>query len=519
MKASWIGSGMGAAALVACSGSGVEPVAPVVTAAPIASAAVTATPSASASVAPSAAASARAPTPFHRRVEAEPEVHPVNGAVFLYGFNSDTVTPILAPLVNGRIVRDDVWSRGAFGPYSALRGMAGTYPGDLWIAWIGTNGRVGWGEVFKHGPRGWEQTQALEYGALYTGVSDWVNGSVLALIHASWMQQKGSTTRFTVLSGRGGALPVITPGKGDCRTRVDPEGFRALPSGHVFVAGGICGEGAGAPALEWWGPGEVTGHVEVLPVAAKIKSEAEPMFAVRSERDVFVAFGGAEGAPVLAHFDGARWAPVDPPSPTAVVRSVAVTPDGALWVIAGNDVWTRPAGGAWAAVPLPPPGAAEAKGKRAPSTLVAAGDEVWLGLGGALYSTRPAPDAPEKLDWPGNTQFAGKSFALPKAATRECESVFALFYQFTKVTPDDYDFPLTRKGLKGQTAFSGARFVVTKDRGQRYFGAFAPSYDVGKAMVARVAKEVQGSQPQLLCAKPEVVREIKLDLATGEVVR
>jgi hypothetical protein len=183
-------------------------------------------------------------------------------------------------------------------------------------------------------------------------------------------------------------------------------------------------------------------------------------------------------------------------------------------------VWKRPTGGAWATAPLPSPPEPAPHHKAHPAhDLAAIGDEVWVAADGALFSTKPAPDGPVKLDWPASTQFAGSSIRAPKPATRECESVFALFYQFTKVTPDDYDFPLTRKALKGHTNFSGARFVVTQDRGQRYFGAFAPSYEVGKAMVDRVAQGVAGSQPQLLCVKPEVLREIKLDLKTGEVVR
>jgi hypothetical protein len=94
-----------------------------------------------------------------------------------------------------------------------------------------------------------------------------------------------------------------------------------------------------------------------------------------------------------------------------------------------------------------------------------------------------------------------------------------LLYGFTKMTPDDYDFPLTRKAVKGHPEFAGVRFVVTKDGGQKYFTAQVPSFEMGKKLVALIEKEVQGSKPQILCAEPEVVREVKIDLRTGEVVK
>ena len=60
---------------------------------------------------------------------------------------------------------------------------------------------------------------------------------------------------------------------------------------------------------------------------------------------------------------------------------------------------------------------------------------------------------------------------------------------------------------------------LLKENAQKYFGAFVPDLDLGKRMVERIRKEVEVSSPQLLCAKPEVLRELPLDLRTGEVAR
>jgi hypothetical protein len=92
-----------------------------------------------------------------------------------------------------------------------------------------------------------------------------------------------------------------------------------------------------------------------------------------------------------------------------------------------------------------------------------------------------------------------------------------VLYGFTKTTPDDYDFPLSRKALKGHTELETTRFVVTKDYGQKFFSALSPSYADAKKLAAIIEKEVKGSKPQVVCAQPEILRELSIDLKTGEV--
>jgi hypothetical protein len=108
-------------------------------------------------------------------------------------------------------------------------------------------------------------------------------------------------------------------------------------------------------------------------------------------------------------------------------------------------------------------------------------------------------------------------FSLVKPATAKCKSLFIMLYAFTKVTPPDYDFPLTRAAVKGKTRYKTTRFVVTEVGGKKFFGAFVPDLDTGKALVSLVEKEVKGSKPQLVCHDPKVIREIKLNITTGEV--
>jgi hypothetical protein len=94
-----------------------------------------------------------------------------------------------------------------------------------------------------------------------------------------------------------------------------------------------------------------------------------------------------------------------------------------------------------------------------------------------------------------------------------------ILYGFTRVTPDDYDFPLTRQALKGHTELSPVRFVVTRDLGKKYLAAIPPSFPMGQKLVNLIEKEVKGSKPQIVCAVPEIVRELKVDLKTGAIAR
>jgi hypothetical protein len=77
--------------------------------------------------------------------------------------------------------------------------------------------------------------------------------------------------------------------------------------------------------------------------------------------------------------------------------------------------------------------------------------------------------------------------------------------------------PQGDQGHGGELA--SARFVVTRDRGKKYFGAFVPDLATARKLVEVVQKGVKDSAPEILCAKPETVRELALDLATGEVER
>jgi hypothetical protein len=99
----------------------------------------------------------------------------------------------------------------------------------------------------------------------------------------------------------------------------------------------------------------------------------------------------------------------------------------------------------------------------------------------------------------------------------KCDTNVVVLYGFTKVTPADYDFPLTRKAIKGHSELSGVSFAVTEERGKKYFVGRTPSFDKAAKLAKVIESGVQGSKPQIVCSEPTVLRELSIDLATGNV--
>lgn len=522
-------------AAAACSAGGGQPAVKPTGAA--ASAPPSSTAGAGAPAAKPGEAGASAPkSPFHVIAQTQHELvlTPVDGGLVVHG------APVISEIKDDLMVRDERYTNG-LPTFGAIVDIVGKWPTSARMTYIASNGRVGWGELYEWKSPGWQPVGAkLASPWVYLGMSAWSQGRHLALLYKTMPYGAGPSVKIKVLSGTPAApLPELTKSTGkdeyrECSTLVDPpSAFLARPEGHVFLFGVSCPDGD--PIVEWWSPGSQTSKTQKIPLDLRFNEFAH--FAARSPTDVYLAHTSGSDDPLMVHFDGSTWTPVErPPTKRTSVRSTSIAKDGTLWVVTANnftglpekpetiagEVWKRPPGGAWENVPLPAtyPFPINKELARRGAMAVHADDsgDVWVVADGAVLRTRPSKHGPQKVDWELSQQFAG-TFKLPKAATKECESLFALFYGFTKVTPDDYDFPLTRKALKGQTQFDKARFVVTRENGQKYFGAFVPSYDLGKKMVDRVRNEVEGSSPQLLCARPEVVRELKLDLMSGEVLR
>lgn len=317
---------------------------------------------------------------------------------------------------------------------------------------------------------------------------------------------------FTALRGKVAGYR-LAPAPKDCpppllphaQVAVFPQAMGSLRDGTLLSYGRHC---SGKGAVELWKPGGGPSTVFVLP------SEGSDEHFAPTGR---LLQGPGNGAWLLAGqiftFDGASWKEIQKPSDKPVEVG-ASGPDGALWVSDGVSIYRRN-GDAWEPAPLPE-GAAEPN-----DVAVDAEGTTWVTAGNALLRTRRAGETgqgiPIKTSATPAPKKQGRTFARP--GSPRCITNLVLLYGFTKVTPPDYDFPLTRKALKGRKEFEGTRFVVVQDGGKKFFSALMPSFELGQRLVKLIEKEVKGSKPQLLCAEPEVQREVKINLSTGEIIK
>ncbi len=388
--------------------------------------------------------------------------------------------------------------------FADFRTATGSWPKATFIGYITGNGRVGWSQVARATSKGWKSVNVNSPRWVDVSVQAWDKGRVLALsVDQFGFDRKPPT--FRVVAGyparpvpklAASKVPLPKDGSPGCTSAIIPEGFAATELGHVFVTGTSCAETSKQMFVEYFAPGSTTSKTFEVEVSGENLSAV-----ARAEDDVFLSAGGS-----LLHFNGSALEQVPE---VKFATQLALSEQGTVWVGAGDKLYKQAKGGAWETIWMP--AGAVASGLFAPD------DEHVFVLGGdALYSFA-APSAGVKEFKAEFGQKPSKSISLPKAATPDCRHLYALLYGFTKVTPDDYDFPLTRKAIKGQTWLEDTRFVVTEDNGKKYFGAIPNDYEVGKRLVAHVSKKVKGSVPVLLCADPKVVRELPIDLKSGEV--
>lgn len=475
------------------------------------------TPSTTAKPEPMATATATAPaepaptvSPFHvlARFENAVELRPLGKELFVRG----GAIP-LARVEGNRVIEDERFGKGVEG-FIGMSQLSGSWPDDAWAVLVLTNGRVGWGGLRHWTGSAWDTVgKDLPQRWVYAGVAPWSDGRKLALVFNGMPFDTQQPVRFKVLGGKAtGALPTFT--QSSCGTLVRATDFAALPSGEVFAAGAACD--TQELIVEQWKAGETKGQVTRL---GADDPQNAVFLLVDSPTSVWL-FGSDWKATTLAHFDGEHWKKEQHPF-ARPVTSATRAPDGTLWVVTSagwndadrkGELWKRAPGGAFTEVPLP-------EGLKVASDVAVTSDgSVWVAADDALLGTSPPKGEPQSIHWKWDQQFPG-SVRVPKPAREGCDSIFVLMYGITKVTPKDYDFPLTRQAVKGHPELAGARFVETEDNGKRYFGAFVPDLAMGKKLEKLVKDKVKGSKPAVLCNAPKVIRELNIDLRTGDVVR
>jgi len=434
---------------------------------------------------------------------------------------------IFSKLGEDGLEQDELFGKGLpRDHWNPITGISGSSPGTLWATVVRGDGRIGSGELYRSGPKGWSRARpALPQTRMYFGIGGWSDGRVLAL-HGYIMPGPSPVSSFEIVSGPPAPLPVLAKApdsprndpSDECKyfgTLLKPEQLAVLTSGHVFVMGPTCSHET--LAVEHWEPRQTQSSVHIF-MGLGDQFHAVKLLA-RSETDV-VLFVNLKEHSMLARFDGVAW------TSESLALGDRLTdahqaPDGTLFAIvepgaalAPSQLWWRPLGQAtFTQLSLPLPA-----GSNTGATAVAASskDDIWVTAGGALFHSRPARSGPRKIDRSEALQTTG-SVQLPKAAGPSCTDVYVLLYGITQHTPANYDFPLTRKALAGRSEFEDVVLAETEDNGKRFFGAFVKDFAQGTRLAQVVREAVAGSIPAVLCVKPKRIREIKIDWKTGNV--
>jgi hypothetical protein len=395
--------------------------------------------------------------------------------------------------------------------------VSGTWPDDVHATFIGTTGRTGiaWVSTLHNGA--WKDGT---WDTSYVWAATAKSGKNVFAIERSASPFGGVGTLVNV-SGPATTRKLTPVNKKACEdyaktlsedekyqatewmqsSEVAPASLGGSASGLLFSVGFRC---TGDFAVETWPAGSTKSTITSL--------EAPKGHAFNTP--IAVAGGAGDDAWIFSkpayHYDGKTWTKVDF---TAAISKAVVAPDGTVWAVDTDGSLFKGGLVGFQKVTIPE----DAK----VSDLAMTGEgNVWIAAGDALMRLKKQGDGASSVKVatttaPANTKKAPRF----EVGGKNCNSNVVVLYGFTKVTPDDYDFPLTRKALKGHTELDGARFVVTKDGGQKFFAALPRTFDQAVKIAGIIEKGVQGSKPQIVCANPEIVREVELNLATGEVVK
>jgi hypothetical protein len=101
----------------------------------------------------------------------------------------------------------------------------------------------------------------------------------------------------------------------------------------------------------------------------------------------------------------------------------------------------------------------------------------------------------------------------------QCRMNYVLLDQAPLGEKAPTDYPRVRAALKGHPEFSKVRFVVSREKKTQFFGGLVAKIDTAAELEALAKKRLKPSRVSRICAEPAVVREIKLNLATGAVIQ
>ncbi|MBL8744418.1 MAG: hypothetical protein JNK04_25095, partial [Myxococcales bacterium] len=476
-------------------------------------------PVASATASASAVASASAPPPPSPFVAVAPldgehHLFPVDGTVFVAARESkprasDQASGNAIGYVDGDTLK---FPPGMLLPgwFHHIVGIDGKWPGKITMLAVGDTGRAPMAERYTLDGEEWKlatdcQGADCAVGRRYVGLFS-VGSSLLGLEGPGLFPDRAP--KFATFAGPKLSLSWRKAPKA-CETDVGPFRFAAelampaavtaLSDGSVVAYGSRC---TGDAAVEVWKGDKSASTIAPVPFGSGEITDGDAQILPTPDGKAWLVDGA------IAYFDGSSWSRVDGPAPGEAAVAATLAKDGRLWVVTKSGLYVK--GKRWEMIDLP--------GEAAPTDVAVDRNGVmWVASAGALFRERKKDEPAKELTIAVQKQPPAPAKKPVTPGGPRCKNNLVILYGFTKVTPDDYDFPLTRKAVKGHTELSGVKFVVSKDYGKKFFAGLAPTYDVAQKLAKLVEREVKGAKPGIVCAQPEIVRELAIDLKTGDV--
>lgn len=352
--------------------------------------------------------------------------------------------------------------------------VGGLYPDAIDLTWTSSNGRAptpsyraltGKGASLTFSPGagfGWID------GVARIGESVLVSGYDLYKGHLIAGVRGPAITRLRVAwplkckkeAPRDGFVP------GSVAPAVQPERFVATRAGTLFSYGKLCEEEA---AVEVWA--KEGGQPRIFELAALTRHPGK--LVVGKDDEAWIM-----GEPILA-WKGDHFEPL-PAQPSRPIKNAFVSTAGDLYLLDGVGILKLESGKLVEVARL---------GWPADFGSIASEDSTfWVTQGGRLQRL-------EKTE--------------PVTTGEACKTPFVFLYDVSWKSELGYTFPTTRKALASFAPLEGVE-LVDFVAGSRRLGAVVPSWEVGVALAAHVAKSMKDEHPQVVCFAPTSPRAIPI---------
>jgi hypothetical protein len=410
----------------------------------------------------------------------------------------------------------------------------GSMPESGWALHTNYSERTSRSSLSRWNGSEWVDADALVRHRNVIGISSWSEGRTLALVEGGEENQLG----FVQLGGpRGVPVPQFartSRNEYSCVHGIQPTAMRALPSGEVLLAATRCAVGPDGidyrgAIMETWAPGQTRGKVSVLPGfgAKDAVSGGAYSIAATSASDVFVAGARQPQSPAgqeakeqayVAHFDGKAWRALSAP-PIERIDELQSTPDGTLWALSNNELWTTNGAASdsatWERVVLPQ--LTNDAGEHAVTSFwVQDNEQVWatLGMDDFSYLVRTKRGA-TPLSTPPDEQIAQLSKAFDPMAAYECEAPTLVLLTLSRNAPKDADMPSVRAALRGHGELEGkAQFVELPFLTRRYLAVRGDRDSLIATQEILSDAKIPGVAPEMRCLVATPTRTLTIDFGS-----